>query len=60
VEEDKALALNLRIDATLLGWDFANWDYGSGGPRFQDEGWFDRETYDGGADKLGHFYTRLT
>jgi hypothetical protein len=57
VEEDKALALNLGIGAAVLGWGFANWDYGSGGPRFQDEGWLDRETHDGGADKLGHFYT---
>jgi hypothetical protein len=56
-KEDKALALNLGIGATVLGWGFANWDYGSGGPRFQSEGWFDRETDEGGADKLGHFYT---
>ena len=37
-KEDKALALNLGIGATVLGWGFANWDYGSGGPRFQNEG----------------------
>ena len=28
-----------------------------GRPAFPDEGWFDRETDEGGADKLGHFYT---
>jgi hypothetical protein len=56
-KEDKALTLNLGIGAAVLGWGFANWDYGSGGPRFQNEGWFDRETDEGGADKLGHFYT---
>ena len=56
-KEDKALTLNLGIGAAVLGWGFANWDYGSGGPRFHDEGWFDRETKEGGADKLGHFYT---
>jgi hypothetical protein len=56
-KEDKALALNLGIGAAVLGWGFANWDYGSGGPRFQDEGWFDRETTEGGADKLGHLYS---
>jgi hypothetical protein len=55
-KEDKALALNLGIGAAVLGWGFTNWDYGSGGPRFQDEGWFDRETTEGGADKLGHLY----
>jgi hypothetical protein len=56
-KEDKALAMNLGIAATVLGWGFANWDYGSGGPRFHDEGWFDRETKEGSADKLGHLYT---
>ena len=56
-KEDKALALNLGVGAAVLGWGFANWDYGSGGPRFQNEGWFDRETDEGGADKLGHFYS---
>ena len=56
-KEEKALALNLGIGAVVLGWGFANWDYGSGGPRFQDEGWFDRETTEGGADKLGHLYS---
>ncbi|EWY36326.1 hypothetical protein N825_28700 [Skermanella stibiiresistens SB22] len=55
--EDKAVALNLGIGAVVLGWGFANWDYGSGGPSFHDEGWFDRETKEGGADKLGHLYT---
>src|ERR687898_1128177 len=55
-KEEKALTLNLGIGAVVLGWGFANWDYGTGGPRFQSEGWFDRETDEGGADKLGHFY----
>jgi len=56
-KEEKALALNLGINAVVLGWGFANWDYGSGGPRFQDEGWFGRDTDEGGADKLGHLYS---
>ena len=56
-KEDKALALNLGVGAAVLGWGVANWDYGAGGPRFQSEGWFDRETEEGGADKLGHFYS---
>jgi hypothetical protein len=56
-KEDKAIALNLGIDAVVLGWGFTNWEYGSGGPRFQDEGWFGRDTDEGGADKLGHFYS---
>jgi Predicted periplasmic lipoprotein (DUF2279) len=56
-KEEKALTLNLGIGAVVVGWGFANWDYGTGGPRFQDEGWFGRETDEGGADKLGHLYT---
>ena len=56
-KEEKALTLNLGIGAVVLGWGFANWDFGTSGPRFQDEGWFGRETDEGGADKLGHFYT---
>jgi Predicted periplasmic lipoprotein (DUF2279) len=56
-KEDKALALNLGVGAAVLGWGVVNWDYGEGGPRFQSEGWFDRETEEGGADKLGHFYS---
>jgi hypothetical protein len=56
-KEDKALALNLGVGAAVLGWGVANWDYGAGGPRFQSEGWFDPETDEGGADKLGHFYS---
>ena len=57
--EEKALALNLGVGAAVLGWGVANWDYGAGGPRFQSEGWFDRETDEGGADKLGHFYSAI-
>jgi hypothetical protein len=33
-KEDKALALNLGVGAVVLGWGFANWDYGSGRPAF--------------------------
>jgi len=49
--------LNLGVGAAVLGWGVANWDYDADGPRFQSEGWFDRETDEGGADKLGHFYS---
>ncbi|HEY0835464.1 MAG TPA: DUF2279 domain-containing protein [Azospirillum sp.] len=55
--EDKALALNLGAGALALGWGAWSWDWGSGGPRFQDEGWFGRGTGEGGADKLGHAWS---
>ena len=48
-KEEKALSLNLGIGAVVLGWGFANWDFGTSSPRFQDEGWFGRETDEGGA-----------
>jgi len=35
----------------------ANWDWGSSGFHFQDEGWFGRNTGSGGMDKLGHAFT---
>lgn len=54
---DKALWLNLGVGAVALGWGTWSWDWGSGGPRFQDEGWFGRTTGEGGADKLGHAWS---
>ena len=56
-KEDKALYLNLGAGALALGWGAWSWDWGTGGPRLQDEGWFDRTTTEGGADKIGHAWT---
>lgn len=56
-KEDKAFYLNLGAGALALGWGTWSWDWGSGGPRFQDEGWFGRATGEGGADKLGHAWS---
>ncbi|HYH20003.1 MAG TPA: DUF2279 domain-containing protein [Azospirillum sp.] len=55
--EDKALTLNLGAATLALGWGAWSWDWGTAGPRFQDEGWFGRETGEGGADKLGHAWS---
>jgi len=54
---DKALWLNLGAGTLALGWGTWSWDWGRSGPRFQDEGWFGRETGEGGADKLGHAWS---
>ncbi|HVF38024.1 MAG TPA: DUF2279 domain-containing protein [Sphingomicrobium sp.] len=35
----------------------ANWNWGSSPFRFQSEGWFGKDTHNGGMDKLGHAYT---
>ncbi|WP_119677724.1 DUF2279 domain-containing protein [Indioceanicola profundi] len=53
-KERKAFHLNVGAGASVLAWGAFAWDWGSGGPRFQDEGWFSRTTTEGGADKLGH------
>jgi hypothetical protein len=34
-----------------------NWEWGSSGFRFENEGWFGTDTKYGGMDKLGHAYT---
>lgn len=33
------------------------WNYGKRDPHIEKEGWFKKNTKEGGADKLGHFYT---
>lgn len=35
----------------------SNWDWGSSGFHFENEGWFGTDTKYGGMDKLGHAYT---
>lgn len=48
------LGLGLSVGGSIA-WKFTTkW---SGSFRVMDEGWFGRETYAGGADKLGHMYT---
>jgi uncharacterized protein YfiM (DUF2279 family) len=56
-KEDKALWLNLGAGAAVVGWGVASWDWGGGGPTFQDEGWLGSDTSEGGADKLGHMWS---
>lgn len=56
-KETKAVILNAAAAAAILGWGVAVWDYGQRSPRFRDEGWFERTSNEGGADKLGHLYS---
>jgi hypothetical protein len=55
-KEDKALLLNAAAGATILTWGFFEWDYGEQSPHFRSEGWFGKDTPEGGADKAGHMY----
>ncbi len=55
--EKKVLIANAAGLAAITGWGVANWDYFSTTPSAKKEGWFSGNTKEGGADKLGHFYT---
>jgi len=48
---------NLAIGAGILGWGFSQWGHGDEDFYVDSEGWFERESRNGGSDKLGHFYT---
>jgi hypothetical protein len=47
--------LALYGGVTLFG--IKNWDWGTSGYHFENEGWFGTDTKYGGMDKLGHAYT---
>lgn len=47
--------LALYGGVTLFG--INNWDWGSSGYHFENEGWFGTDTKYGGMDKIGHAYT---
>jgi hypothetical protein len=53
----KTLLLNVGGMAAIFAYGLAKWDYGEESFHFQNEGWFDRDTKHGGADKLGHFWS---
>jgi uncharacterized protein YfiM (DUF2279 family) len=55
--DEKALLLNAGAATLLTVWGILKWDYGQRSPHAQNEGWFARSTKQGGADKLGHFWT---
>jgi uncharacterized protein YfiM (DUF2279 family) len=53
----KTVLLNAGSMATVLIYGFSKWDYGKSSFHFENEGWFERDTKYGGADKLGHFWS---
>jgi len=53
----KTLLLNAGGMAAVLIYGYANWDYGESSFHFGNEGWFERDSAHGGADKLGHFWS---
>jgi len=52
----KTTALNIGAGAIIIGWGVLNWDYFAQSPRADNEGWFGRNTDEGGADKVGHAF----
>jgi hypothetical protein len=41
----------------VTAWGVVNWDYFSRTPQAKSEGWFGRNTDEGGVDKFGHVFT---
>jgi hypothetical protein len=53
----KVALTNVIMGGSIIIWGFTQWDYGTEDLHSGDEGWFGKETSNGGSDKLGHFYT---
>jgi len=56
-KNQKYALTNVALGSGILAWGFSQWGYGEESFHMDDEGWFERETSNGGSDKLGHFYT---
>ncbi|MBW1980480.1 MAG: DUF2279 domain-containing protein [Deltaproteobacteria bacterium] len=55
--QEKAIALNAGAALFMTAWGVIFWDYFQTKPKFGSEDWFGQNTSNGGADKLGHFYS---
>ena len=53
----KLVLTNVAVASGVLIWGFTQWGYGEEDFHTDDEGWFEKETSNGGSDKLGHIYT---
>ncbi|MCI5178770.1 MAG: DUF2279 domain-containing protein [Candidatus Electrothrix sp. AW3_4] len=56
-KEKKVLYANISAATFITLYGFADWDYGSKGFYFTNEGWFEKGSKYGGADKAGHFWS---
>ena len=54
---EKYALTNVALGAGILTWGFSQWGYGDEKFHLDNEGWFEKDTSNGGSDKLGHFYT---
>ncbi|MDH3413798.1 MAG: YfiM family protein [Gammaproteobacteria bacterium] len=55
-KEKKLIYANVALAGAVTAWGIAFWDYGDNSPFSESEGWFGRDTEEGGMDKLGHAY----
>lgn len=56
-KEEKAIILNSATSLGIITWGILQWDYSLNNKiHSQSEGWFEKDTKSGGADKLGHAY----
>jgi hypothetical protein len=53
----KTLLLNAGSMVVISIYGLTQWEYGESSFHFENEGWFERKAKDGGADKLGHFWS---
>lgn len=56
-KEQKALILNVGVGGAIMAYGVGFWDYFQTAPKAGNEGWFGRTTKNGGADKVGHFWS---
>lgn len=54
---EKVLLTNVVMAGVITAWGFSQWEYGTEDLHMGSEGWFGKDTSNGGSDKLGHFYT---
>lgn len=55
-KEEKILATNVGTGLFITTWGVLFWDYGKNSPKLGNERWFQKNTGEGGADKLAHLY----
>lgn len=55
--ETKLRNLNILTTGAILTWGAIHWDYFQKSPKTGTEGWFEHDSAEGGADKMGHLYS---
>lgn len=58
LNKDNINYINFGVPLTFIAYGAFFWDWGKvNGFNFRDEGWFNKNTYAGGTDKLAHMYS---